>query len=122
MSGPRPTEINYHQKARTMDLTFDDGQQFEISAEYLRCFSPSAEVQGHGPGEEVLQLNKQNVRIERIEPVGNYAICLHFDDGHNTGIYSWDTLYRLGKDRETNWAHYLERLKQAGHTYETAEE
>lgn len=122
MSGPRPTEINYHQKARTMELTFDDGQKFEISAEYLRCFSPSAEVQGHGPGEEVLQLNKQNVRIERIEQVGNYAICLHFDDGHNTGIYSWDTLYRLGKDRETNWAHYLERLQQAGHTYETAEE
>lgn len=120
MSGPRPIEINYHQKSRTMDLSFDDGQQYQLSAEYLRCFSPSAEVQGHGPGEEVLQLNKQNVRIERIEPVGNYAICLHFDDGHNTGIYSWDTLYRLGNDKETNWANYLQRLQEAGHSYEAS--
>ncbi len=122
MSGPRPTEINYHQKACSMDLIFDDGLKCAMSAEYLRCFSPSAEVQGHGPGEEVLQLNKQSVRIERIEPVGNYAVCLHFDDGHNTGIYSWETLYRLGKDKDANWANYLKRLKEAGHTYATPEE
>jgi DUF971 family protein len=114
MATPRPTEINLHQKSRILEIAFDDGARFELSAEYLRCFSPSAEVQGHGPGQEVLQVGKENVNIEDIEQVGNYAICLHFDDGHNTGIYSWDTLYKLGKNKEENWANYLKRLEAAG--------
>ena len=111
---PKPTEINLHQKSRMLEIAFDDGEKFELSCEYLRCFSPSAEVQGHGPGEETLQVGKENVNINEIEQVGNYAICLHFDDGHNTGIYAWETLYKLGKDHEKNWADYLRRMEEAG--------
>ncbi len=111
---PKPTEINLHQKSRMLEIAFDDGEKFELSCEYLRCFSPSAEVQGHGPGEETLQVGKENVNINEIEQVGNYAICLHFDDGHNTGIYAWETLYKLGKDQEKNWADYLRRMEEAG--------
>ena len=111
---PMPTEINLHQKSRMLEIAFDDGEKFELSCEYLRCFSPSAEVQGHGPGEETLQVGKENVNINEIEQVGNYAICLHFDDGHNTGIYAWETLYKLGKDHEKNWADYLRRMEEAG--------
>ncbi len=115
MAGPRPTDIKYHQQSRILEIQFDDGSRFELPAEYLRVYSPSAEVQGHGPGQEVLQVGKEDVKIEHIEPVGQYAVALHFDDGHNTGIYSWETLYRLGRDREANWARYLERLAAAGH-------
>ena len=111
---PKPVEINLHQQSRILEITFDDGQKFEYTCEYLRCFSPSAEVQGHGPGEEVLQSGKQMVGITKIEPVGNYAVCLHFDDEHNSGIYSWETLYSLGKNMEENWANYLKRLEEAG--------
>lgn len=111
----KPTEINLHQKSRVLEIAFEDGERFNYTCEYLRCFSPSAEVQGHGPGEEVLQVGKENVNIENIEQVGNYAILLHFDDGHNTGIYSWDTLYKLGKNMEENWSNYLKRLEAAGH-------
>lgn len=111
---PMPTEINLHQKSRMLEIAFDDGEKFELSCEYLRCFSPSAEVQGHGPGEETLQVGKENVNINEIEQVGNYAICLHFDDGHNTGIYAWETLYKLGKDYDKNWADYLRRMDEAG--------
>ena len=112
---PIPTQINYHSKSRILEATFDTGERFEMSAEYLRCFSPSAEVQGHGPGQEVLQVGKEGVQIEKIEPVGQYAISIHFDEGHNTGIYSWETLYRLGKHRDEYWADYLRRLEEAGH-------
>lgn len=112
----KPTEINLHQRSHVLEITFEDGAKFNYTCEYLRCFSPSAEVQGHGPGEEVLQVGKEGVNIEKIEPVGNYAIALHFDDGHNTGIYSWETLYDLGKNMEENWANYLKRLEEAGHT------
>lgn len=115
MSKPKPTEINLHQQSRTLEITFDDGNTYDYSCEYLRCFSPSAEVQGHGPGEEVLQVGKEFVNIDKIEQVGNYAVSLHFSDGHNTGIYSWDTLYSLGKNKETNWRNYLDRLQEAGH-------
>ena len=115
MSTPKPTEINLHQMSRTLDISFDDGEKFTYSCEYLRCFSPSAEVQGHGPGEEVLQVGKEFVNIDKIEPVGNYAISLHFNDGHNTGIYSWETLYKLGKNMDEYWANYLKRLEEAGH-------
>lgn len=113
-SHPMPTEINLHQKSRLLEIAFDDGEKFEMSCEYLRCFSPSAEVQGHGPGQETLQVGKQEVNIKEIEQVGNYAICIHFDDGHNTGIYAWDTLYKLGKNQEQNWADYLKRMEEAG--------
>ncbi len=112
---PRPSEINYHQKSRTLEVTFEDRTQFQLSAEYLRVYSPSAEVRGHGPGQEVLQVGKENVKIVHIEPVGNYAICLHFDDGHNTGIYSFEELYKLGVNKEQYWQAYLKRLERAGH-------
>lgn len=114
MSKPIPTELNLHRHSKVLEISFDDGSSFNLPCEYLRVFSPSAEVQGHGPGQEVLQVGKENVAIEQITPVGNYAVCLHFDDGHNTGIYSWDTLYRLGVEHEQNWAEYLARLKAAG--------
>jgi DUF971 family protein len=112
---PIPTDIKLHSKSRLLEIAFDDGSRFELPCEYLRVYSPSAEVRGHGPGQEVLQFGKQNVNIEQIEPVGNYAVVLHFDDGHNTGIYSWETLYDLGKNQEQYWATYLKRLKEAGH-------
>lgn len=115
MSDHTPTEINLNRKIRSLKVTFDDGEAFEMSCEYLRVHSPSAEVQGHGPGQEVLQLNKENVNIDNIEAVGNYAIKPSFDDGHDTGIYSWDTLYILGINQQENWARYLDKLKQAGH-------
>lgn len=111
---PKPVEINYHQKSRVLDVAFDDGERFEFSAEYLRVHSPSAEVRGHGPGQDVLQIGKENVGINNIEPVGNYAICLHFDDGHHTGIYSWDELHDLGLNRDRYWGEYLTRLAEAG--------
>jgi DUF971 family protein len=111
---PHPTEINLHQKSRMLEITFDDGARFEMSCEYLRVHSPSAEVQGHSPAESVLQVDKEDVNIERIEPVGNYAIQIYFDDEHNTGIYSWETLYRLGANQQQNWDTYLNRLREAG--------
>lgn len=113
---PKPRGITYHNRSCILELTFTDGLRAELSAEYLRVFSPSAEVRGHGPGQEVLQLGKENVQITRIEPVGNYAVCLHFDDGHNTGIYSWEELYRLSVDKSANWEGYLSRLEHAGHS------
>ena len=111
---PHPTEINLHQQSRLLEITFDDGAHFELPCEYLRVYSPSAEVQGHGPGEGVLQVDKEDVNIKHIEPVGNYAIQLYFDDEHSTGIYSWETLYKLGTNREQNWQDYLNRLSEAG--------
>lgn len=113
---PTPTEITFHQKSHVLEITFSDGTNFKLPAEYLRVYSPSAEVQGHGPGQEVLQIGKQDVNINKIEQVGHYAIQLFFDDNHDTGIYSWETLYRLGKEHDTLWPLYLERLKAAGHT------
>jgi DUF971 family protein len=114
MSEHTPTELNLHRQSKVLEITFDDGSHFNLPCEYLRVFSPSAEVQGHGPGQEVLQLGKEDVAIEQITPVGNYAVCLHFDDGHNTGIYSWDTLYKLGINHKVNWQNYLQRLQAAG--------
>jgi len=117
---PRPSEINYHQKSKILDVTFADGAHFQLPAEYLRVYSPSAEVRGHGPGQEVLQVGKENVKIIHIEPVGNYAVGLHFDDGHNTGIYSFEELYKLGVNKEQNWRDYLKRLEDAGHQRKVA--
>ena len=111
---PIPTEINFHQQSRMLETTFSDGEHFEWTCEFLRVYSPSAEVRGHAPGEDVLQVGKADVNIEKIEPIGTYAIRLHFDDGHDTGIYSWDWLYYLGKNQEQLWQEYLERLEKAG--------
>jgi DUF971 family protein len=111
---PRPTEIKLHQKSRKMEIAFSDGSQFELSYELLRVYSPSAEVRGHGPGQEVLQAGKRDVDILSLEPSGSYAVQPAFSDGHDTGIYSWDYLYWLGKNREKLWREYLERLEQAG--------
>lgn len=111
---PRPTEIKLHQKSRELELVFDNGREFRLSCEFLRVYSPSAEVRGHGPGQETLQIGKKEVTIDAIEPVGNYAVVLGFSDGHDSGIYSWDYLYDLGVNQEALWARYLERMQEAG--------
>ena len=112
----KPTEINLHKVSRVLELSFEDGSNFKLPAEYLRVYSPSAEVQGHAPGQEVLQIGKEDVGIDNIEPIGHYAIKLVFDDNHDSGIYSWDYLYELGATYDDRWQGYLERLQQAGHT------
>jgi DUF971 family protein len=109
---PRPTEINLHQVSRVLDIAFDDGASFSLPCEYLRVFSPSAEVRGHGPGQEVLQVGKRDVNISAIEPVGVYAVKFVFTDGHDTGIYSWDYLHELGTKQQSNWNSYLTRLER----------
>lgn len=111
---PIPTEIKLHQKSREMELTFDDGSNFHLSYEFLRVYSPSAEVRGHGPGQETLQTGKRNVDIKSLDAVGNYAVKPTFSDGHDSGIYSWDVLYQLGADKDALWAEYLARLEAAG--------
>jgi DUF971 family protein len=111
---PTPTEIKLHQKSRVLEVSFSDGSRFELPYEFLRVYSPSAEVRGHGPGQEVLQTGKKDVDILRLEPVGSYAVQPHFSDGHGTGIYSWDYLYDLGTNRQSLWRTYLERLEAAG--------
>ena len=118
---PNPTEISLHRKSRVLEVAFDDGSRFNLPCEYLRVCSPSAEVRGHGPGQETLQVGKESVNIVEVEPVGNYAVCLRFDDGHDTGIYSWETLYDLGRNYEPYWEAYLHALKDAGHEREAAE-
>ena len=117
---PRPTEIHLHQVSRVLDIAFDDGRSFALPVEYLRVYSPSAEVRGHGPGQEVLQAGKREVNISAIEPVGVYAVKLVFTDGHDTGIYSWDYLYDLGAKQDSNWKSYLARLAQAGKSRDAA--
>ena len=111
---PQPTEIKLHQKSRVLEIAFDDGRTFRLPYEFLRVHSPSAEVRGHGPGQEVLQTGKKDVEITKLEPVGRYAIQPTFSDGHSTGIYSWDLLYHFGEEQEPMWRHYLERMEQAG--------
>jgi len=117
---PRPTEITLHQQSKVLDVAFDDGRRFSLPCEYLRVFSPSAEVRGHGPGQEVLQAGKREVNIRAIDPVGVYAVKLVFTDGHDTGIYSWDYLYELGVKHDDNWKRYLARLAQAGASRDAA--
>jgi DUF971 family protein len=109
-----PTHIKLRTRSRVLEVSFDDGTHYALPFEYLRVFSPSAEVTGHGGGEGVLQTGKEAVAIERIEPVGNYALRLHFDDGHNTGLYSWTVLRELGAEQSAKWARYLERCAAAG--------
>jgi DUF971 family protein len=115
-----PTEIRLQKKSRRVVIAFEDGSHFELPFEYLRINSPSAEVQGHGPGQEVLQTGKENVRVTAVEPVGHYAIRLVFDDGHDTGLYSWKYLYELGRDQERKWQAYLDRLQEAGYARQPA--
>ena len=112
---PKPVSIKLHQKSRLLEIEYDNGRQFEFSTEFLRVYSPSADVRGHGPGQGVLQTGKENVSISSIEPMGNYAIKLHFDDGHDTGIYSWPYLYDMGINMQQYWQDYLDALKRAGH-------
>lgn len=114
MSKHLPTDLILDQQSRALEVRFADGSSFSLPCEYLRVFSPSAEVKGHGPGQEVLQIHKENVNISAIEPVGNYGVKLVFSDGHDTGIYDWDYLYFLGIEQENNWQDYLKRLDAAG--------
>ena len=109
-----PTEIKLHQASRVLELAFSDGKTFKLPYELLRVYSPSAEVRGHGPGQEVLQAGKRDVTIKEVEPVGHYAIRPTFSDGHDTGIYSWDYLYDLGARQDDLWQRYLSRLEAAG--------
>lgn len=109
------TDIELNQEQRLLKLSFDDGSKAELSCEYLRVYSPSAEVRGHGPGQEVLQTGKEQVNITAIEPVGNYAVRLVFSDGHDTGLYAWNFLIELAQNKESNWQDYLTRLDDAGH-------
>jgi DUF971 family protein len=116
MPKPSPTDIRLHRRSRMLELSFSDGMRFELSCELLRVYSPSAEVRGHGRHDRgVLQIGKEDVNITAIEPIGNYAVRLAFDDGHNTGLYSWDYLYDLGVQRDELWTKYLEALQAAGH-------
>ena len=112
--GPIPTEIKLHRGSRILEITFADGQVFKLPCEFLRVYSPSAEVRGHGPGQEVLQTGKRDIEIRSVEPVGSYAIQPTFSDGHATGIYSWDYLYELGVEQDARWASYLKQLEGAG--------
>ena len=111
---PVPSEIKLHQKSNMLELAYASGERFELSAEFLRVFTPSAEARGHGPGQETLQTGKRSIEISRIEPVGTYAICLIFSDGHNSGFYSWDLLYNFGQHREELWDEYLQQLDSEG--------
>jgi len=113
-----PTEIRLRRNSRLLTVSFEDGSNFELPFEYLRVFSPSAEVRGHGPGQETLQTGKENVAITAVEPVGHYAVKLVFDDGHDSGLYSWTYLYELGRDMAANWKRYLDRLAAAGYARE----
>jgi DUF971 family protein len=115
----RVTDIRLRTKSRVLDVVFEDAERYSLPFEYLRVYSPSAEVRGHGPGQETLQLGKHEVGITKIEPIGNYAVRLQFDDGHASGIYTWDYLRELGLTREQKWRQYLERLEKLGIPYPT---
>ncbi|MGZ8096485.1 MAG: gamma-butyrobetaine hydroxylase-like domain-containing protein [Methylosarcina sp.] len=110
-----PVEIKLHQVSRILEISFQNGSVFKLPYEYLRVYTPSAEALGHAPGQEILQIGKENVTITDIKPVGNYAIAPQFSDGHNTGIYTWDLLYQLGAEYSTLWADYLQHLEAAGY-------
>jgi len=116
MAGVTPTEIKLHQASRKLEIAFSDGTRFNLPFEFLRVYSPSAEVRGHGPGQEVLQVGKREILINNAEPVGLYALNFEFSDGHNSGIYSWDYLREIGQNYEDMWAEYLRRMDAAGAT------
>ena len=115
-----PTAVTVHQATRTLEIGFDDGRSFKIPFELMRVYSPSAEVQGHGPGQEVLQTGKREVGITEVAPVGHYALQPRFSDGHESGIFTWDYLYHLGADADALWRKYFDRLKAAGMTRDAA--
>ena len=117
---PVPTQIELHQKSRVLDIAFSDGKHFSLPYEFLRVYSPSAEVRGHGPGQETLQVGKKEVEITAAEPVGTYALQLVFSDGHDSGIYSWETLHSMGINQEAMWQNYLQRMAEAGAKREPA--
>jgi len=112
---PHPIDIRLHQASRLLEIKFDNNTECKLSTEFLRVYSPSAEVRGHGAGQETLQVGKEDVNISTIEPVGNYAIKLVFTDGHDTGLYSWDYLYEMAKNYETMWQDYITKVEMAGH-------
>ncbi len=116
---PQPTALTVHQASRVLEVAFDDGAAFRIPFELMRVYSPSAEVQGHGPGQEVLQTGKRDVGIDDIQSVGHYAVQPRFSDGHDTGIFSWDYLYKLGREQAELWAKYEQRLQDAGASRDT---
>ncbi|ABM57082.1 gamma-butyrobetaine hydroxylase family protein [Verminephrobacter eiseniae] len=111
---PTPQALTVHQKSRVLEVAFSDGAKFRIPFELLRVYSPSAEVQGHGPDQQVLQTGKRDVTLVNLEPVGNYAVKPTFSDGHDSGLFSWDYLYELGQQQQALWARYIERLAAAG--------
>lgn len=114
MTTPQPTRITLHRASHVLEVAFDSGETFRLPAEYLRVHSPSAEVQGHGPGQRKLVAGKRDVNIDAVEPVGNYAVLLRFSDGHATGLFSWSVLHELGRDHARNWQAYLDALAAAG--------
>ncbi len=119
MPTAHPTSLTLRTRSRVLAVSFSDGSTFELPFEYLRVYSPSAEVRGHGPGQETLQIGKHDVAITKVEPVGHYAVRLVFDDGHDTGLYTWSYLHELGREREQKWQKYLDRLKELGIPYPT---
>lgn len=114
-----PTEIKLHQLSKVLEVSFDNGETFQLPCEYLRVYTPSAEALGHAPGQEILQIGKENVNITDIKPIGNYAISPVFSDGHNSGIYSWDLLYKLGSEYQVLWANYLQEIENSGDSRST---
>lgn len=110
----QPTELKLHQQSRLLEITFSDDVCYQLPFEYLRVYSPSADVSGHGPGQEVLQTGKKNVGVTALVPVGSYAVQIDFDDGHGTGLYTWEYLYKLGENQPALWQDYLDRLAAAG--------
>ena len=116
---PKPVAVKLRTRSRLLEVSFDDGARFELPFEYLRVYSPSAEVRGHGAGQETLQLGKHEVMITQVERVGHYSVRLVFDDGHDTGLYTWAYLHELGREREAKWQHYLQRLAELGLAYPT---
>ena len=119
---PQPTALTLHSKSRVLEITFDDGAEYALPFELLRVYSPSAEVRGHGPGQEVLQTGKRHTGITALDPVGHYAVQPTCSDGHATGIYSWDYLYHLGANQQPLWADYMARLHDAGFALDTGRE
>ena len=117
---PTPTQIELHQKSRVLEIGFSDGTLFSLPYEFLRVYSPSAEVRGHGPGQETLQVGKKEIEIKSAEPVGTYAMQLVFSDGHDSGIFSWEYLHSMGTNQEKMWAEYLQRMEAAGAKREPA--
>ncbi|NOQ36934.1 MAG: DUF971 domain-containing protein [Methylococcaceae bacterium] len=115
----QPTEIKLHQVSKVLEVSFDDGNTFNLPCEYLRVFTPSAEALGHAPGQEILQVGKQDIGISEIKPVGNYGIAPTFTDGHKSGIYTWELLYKLGKDYDTLWGTYLAEVETSGQSRTT---